>query len=111
MTVNRVPARQAAGKRRAGLPVAQPAARHAAIARSSARRSSAPPPVPSTRKGYHNTSLDDIAAALEVTKPTIYYYVKNKEQLLFECFVRRAGADPRRASARRGSGRCRRASG
>src|SRR3569832_2792834 len=26
-------------------------------------------------KGYHNTSLDDIAAALEVTKPTGYYYV------------------------------------
>jgi AcrR family transcriptional regulator len=40
-------------------------------------------------RGYHNTSLDDIAAALGVTKPTIYYYVANKEQLLFECF--RAG--------------------
>jgi AcrR family transcriptional regulator len=39
------------------------------------------------RKGYHNTSLDDIAAALDVTKPTVYYYVQNKEQLLFECFV------------------------
>src|ERR1700733_9675027 len=39
------------------------------------------------RKGYHNTSLDDIAAALEVTKPTVYYYVTNKEELLFECFV------------------------
>ncbi len=37
-------------------------------------------------RGYHNTSLDDIAAALGVTKPTIYYYVANKEQLLFECF-------------------------
>jgi AcrR family transcriptional regulator len=40
-------------------------------------------------RGYHNTSLDDIAAALGVTKPTVYYYVANKEQLLFECF--RAG--------------------
>ena len=39
------------------------------------------------RRGYHNTSLDDIAAALEVTKPTVYYYVSNKEQLLFECFL------------------------
>jgi AcrR family transcriptional regulator len=37
-------------------------------------------------RGYHNTSLDDVAAALGVTKPTIYYYVENKEQLLFECF-------------------------
>jgi AcrR family transcriptional regulator len=40
-------------------------------------------------RGYHNTSLDDIASALGVTKPTVYYYVENKEQLLFECF--RAG--------------------
>src|SRR5215469_1382674 len=32
------------------------------------------------RKGYHNTSLDDIAARLEVTKPTVYYYVTSKEQ-------------------------------
>ncbi len=36
--------------------------------------------------GYHNTSLDDIAAVLHVTKPTLYYYVSNKEQMLFECF-------------------------
>ncbi|MDE2049841.1 MAG: TetR family transcriptional regulator [Gammaproteobacteria bacterium] len=50
------------------------------------------------RKGYHNTSLDDIAAALEVTKPTVYYYVSNKEQLLFECFV--AGIEGIRAAVR-----------
>jgi len=37
-------------------------------------------------RGYHNTTLDDIAAHLNVTKPTIYYYVSNKEQILFECF-------------------------
>jgi AcrR family transcriptional regulator len=42
-------------------------------------------------RGYHNTSLDDIAARLNVTKPTLYYYVSNKEQMLFECF--RAGLD------------------
>jgi AcrR family transcriptional regulator len=36
--------------------------------------------------GYHNTSLDDIARELNVTKPTVYHYVENKEQLLFECF-------------------------
>lgn len=40
-------------------------------------------------RGYHNTSLDDIARELNVTKPTVYHYVQNKEQLLFECF--RAG--------------------
>jgi AcrR family transcriptional regulator len=37
--------------------------------------------------GYHNTSIDEIAAALNVTKPTIYYYVANKEQLLLECIL------------------------
>jgi AcrR family transcriptional regulator len=50
------------------------------------------------RKGYHNASLDDIAARLEVTKPTVYYYVTNKEQLLFECFV--AGVEQIRAAFR-----------
>jgi len=50
------------------------------------------------RKGYHNTSLDDIAARLEVTKPTVYYYVTSKEQLLFECFV--AGVAQIRAAFR-----------
>ena len=38
------------------------------------------------RRGYHNTSLDDIANELNVTKPTVYHYVATKEQLLFECF-------------------------
>ena len=37
--------------------------------------------------GFHNTSLDAIANALEVTKPTLYYYVRNKEELLFQCFL------------------------
>ena len=40
-------------------------------------------------RGYHNTSLDDLAASLEVTKPTLYLYVPSKEAMLFECF--RAG--------------------
>ena len=47
-------------------------------------------------RGYHNTSLDDIANALGVTKPTIYYYVESKEQLLFACF--RAGLEPIRTA-------------
>lgn len=38
-------------------------------------------------RGFHNTSLADIAAALQVTKPTLYYYVGNKEELLFLCFL------------------------
>jgi AcrR family transcriptional regulator len=39
-----------------------------------------------SERGYHNTSLDDVARELNVTKPTVYHYVENKEQLLFECF-------------------------
>jgi AcrR family transcriptional regulator len=38
-------------------------------------------------RGYHNTSIEEIAAGLNVTKPTIYYYVANKEQLLLECIL------------------------
>ncbi len=38
-------------------------------------------------RGYHKTSIDEIAAALNVTKPTVYYYVANKEQLLLECIM------------------------
>jgi AcrR family transcriptional regulator len=53
-------------------------------------------------RGYHHTSLDDIAADLGVTKPTVYYYVANKEQLLFECFL--AGLKPIRAAFREADG-------
>jgi AcrR family transcriptional regulator len=38
-----------------------------------------------SRFGYHNTSLDDIAKTLNVTKPALYYYVKDKNEILFEC--------------------------
>lgn len=36
-------------------------------------------------RGFHATSLDDIAAQLKVTKPTLYYYVKNKDEILLAC--------------------------
>ena len=36
-------------------------------------------------RGFHATSLDDIAARLNVSKPTLYYYVKSKDQILIEC--------------------------
>ena len=35
--------------------------------------------------GYHATSLAMVAERLQVTKPTLYYYIKNKEEILFEC--------------------------
>lgn len=39
------------------------------------------------RKGFHETSLDDIAAALGVTKAALYRYVKDKYELLYECHL------------------------
>ncbi|WP_010140078.1 TetR/AcrR family transcriptional regulator [Oceanicola sp. S124] len=36
-------------------------------------------------KGYHATSLDEIADCIGVTKTALYYYFRNKEELLFEC--------------------------
>lgn len=34
------------------------------------------------RNGYHGTSLEAIAAALGISKPTIYYYARNKDDLV-----------------------------
>lgn len=48
-------------------------------------------------KGFHATSLDDVASALNVTKPTIYHYFASKDEILFEC-VRRGLDSIRRAA-------------
>jgi AcrR family transcriptional regulator len=34
--------------------------------------------------GYANTSLDDIATAVGIKKPSIYHYIRTKEDLLYE---------------------------
>lgn len=39
-------------------------------------------------RGFHSVSLDDVAASLGVSKPTIYHYLGNKDQVLFECVTR-----------------------
>jgi len=36
-------------------------------------------------RGFHATLLDDVAASLGISKPTIYHYLGNKEQVLLEC--------------------------
>jgi AcrR family transcriptional regulator len=38
-----------------------------------------------TTKGYSETSLGDLAELLDVSKPALYYYVKNKEAILLQC--------------------------
>lgn len=38
-------------------------------------------------RGFHSTSLDDVAAALGVTKAALYHYVRSKQEILFECHM------------------------
>lgn len=63
-------------------------------------------------KGFHATSLDEVAAVLQVTKPTLYHYFPSKDDILFECVrlgyeeIRQAAADAE-AKARSGIDRLR----
>lgn len=44
------------------------------------------------RQGYANTTMDQIVATLGMTKPFIYYYFRNKQEI-FETLSWRAGVD------------------
>ncbi|WP_077212079.1 TetR/AcrR family transcriptional regulator [Bacillus dakarensis] len=37
------------------------------------------------QKGFQNTTMEEVAAELLMTKGSLYYYFKNKEDLLFQC--------------------------
>jgi AcrR family transcriptional regulator len=37
-------------------------------------------------KSYGRTSLNDVADRLNITKPALYHYFRNKEQILLECY-------------------------
>ena len=39
------------------------------------------------RRGYHNTSMREIAKSLGLTKTALYYYVKSKEEILYACHM------------------------
>ena len=39
------------------------------------------------QNGFRETSLNDLAQELQVTKPTLYYYIENKEDILFQCLL------------------------
>ena len=41
-------------------------------------------------KGYSGSSLKDVAAILGLTDAALYYYVRNKEELVYLCYVRAA---------------------
>jgi len=42
------------------------------------------------RKGYSGTSLKDVATHLGLTDAALYYYVRNKEELVYQCYLRAA---------------------
>ena len=42
------------------------------------------------QKGYSGTSLKDVANHLGLTDAALYYYVKNKEELVYQCYMRAA---------------------
>jgi AcrR family transcriptional regulator len=42
------------------------------------------------QKGYNGTSLRDVADLLGLTDAALYYYVSNKEELVYLCYVRAA---------------------
>ncbi|MFF5994082.1 TetR/AcrR family transcriptional regulator [Lysinibacillus sp. KU-BSD001] len=37
------------------------------------------------KKGYEGTTMEEIAAGLLMTKGSLYYYFKNKDDLIFQC--------------------------
>ncbi len=41
-------------------------------------------------KGFSGTSLKDVADHLSLTDAALYYYVRNKEELVFQCYLRAA---------------------
>ena len=42
------------------------------------------------QKGYSGTSLKDVASHLGLTDAALYYYVRNKEELVYLCYLRAA---------------------
>ena len=42
------------------------------------------------QKGFSGTSLKDVSHHLGLTDAALYYYVKNKEELVYQCYLRAA---------------------
>ena len=57
------------------------------------------------QKGYSGTSLKDVANILGLTDAALYYYVRNKEELVYLCYVRAAdvGRDAMQRAVAEGS--------
>lgn len=56
------------------------------------------------QKGYSGTSLKDVARRLGLTDAALYYYVRNKEELVYQCYLRAADLGRRAMERARESG-------
>lgn len=57
--------------------------------------------------GFANTSMEEVAARLGITKPTLYQYFRSKQEILYECHllaVQHGEAGLREAASCKGSG-------
>jgi TetR/AcrR family transcriptional regulator, cholesterol catabolism regulator len=41
-----------------------------------------------SKKGFEKAALEDIAHELKMTKGSLYYYIKSKEDMLFQCIMK-----------------------
>ncbi len=57
-------------------------------------------------KGFSGTSLKDVADHLGLTDAALYYYVRNKEELVYQCYLRAAELGKEAMDRGRCDGRC-----
>jgi len=57
-------------------------------------------------KGYSGTSLKDVANHLGLTDAALYYYVRNKEELVYQCYLRAAELGKEAMDRAREEGHC-----
>lgn len=57
------------------------------------------------QKGYSGTSLKDVSRHLGLTDAALYYYVRNKEELVYQCYLRAAELGREAMSRARADGR------
>ncbi len=57
-------------------------------------------------KGFSGTSLKDVADHLGLTDAALYYYVRNKEELVYQCYLRAAELGKEAMDRGRRDGQC-----
>ncbi len=57
-------------------------------------------------KGFSGTSLKDVADHLGLTDAALYYYVRNKEELVYQCYLRAAELGKEAMERGRCDGQC-----